>query len=137
MAYEAVWGILSPGDLVTVTRTAGGAAYGAAEADGVGFFWTPLWQSNGQPADAVGGNTVAIYVNGAISATITPYAITGQMDVLNDRVVGAVSGLGGSRPVTVTLGIWAFHQSLVGAPQVTATTDASGAFTATFPGGSP
>jgi len=131
LAYDAVWGLVSPGDKVTVAHTSGG--YGAAEADGAGFFWTPVWQSNGQPADLAGGGAVTIYVNGAVSATITPYAITGQMDVLNDRVVGAISGLGGGRPVTVTLGIWASQQSLVGAPQVTTTTNASGAFTATFP----
>ena len=70
--------MVNPGDRVTVTRSTGGAAYGAAEADGVGFFWTPLWQSSGQPVNVVAGDTVAIYVNGAISATITPYAIKDQ-----------------------------------------------------------
>jgi len=133
LVNETVWGLVNPGDVVTVTRTVGGAAYGAAEADGVGFFWTPLWQSNGQPADVVGGDTIEVYVNGALAVTLNPADISGQIDVLNDRVVGAISGLGGGRLVTVTVGIWAWQQSLVGAPQITATTDASGAFTATFP----
>jgi uncharacterized repeat protein (TIGR01451 family) len=131
LAYETVWGMVNPGDRVTVTRISGGAAYGAAEADGVGFFRTPLWQSNGQPADIIGGDTLAFYVNGSLDATITPLAITGQVDVLNDQVVGTINGAGAGIPVTVTLGIWA-GEPLADAPQVTAVTGAGGAFTADF-----
>ena len=59
--YDAVWGNVSPRATVTVAR---GAAYGHAQANGVGFFWTPLWQSNGEPADITGTDTLAVYVNG-------------------------------------------------------------------------
>ncbi|MGD2147259.1 MAG: hypothetical protein PVH41_11245, partial [Anaerolineae bacterium] len=50
LAYDVVWGYVTAGDTITLSRT-GDGAYGAAEADGVGFFWTPLWKANGQPAD--------------------------------------------------------------------------------------
>ena len=121
--YDAIWGHVSPGATVTVAR---GTAYGAAQADGVGLFWTPLWQSNGQPADITGTDTIQVYVNGSLSATITVSGVTGLVDVLNDRVVGTISGAAASTPVTVTLGIYP------GAPSVSTTTDASGRFTATF-----
>ena len=112
LAYETVWGMVNPGDRVTVTRSTGGAAYGAAEADGVGFFWTPLWQSDGQPADVAGGDTVEVYVNGALDTTLSPLDITGQVDVLNDQVTGNVSGLAMGTSVTVTLG--GFGQMVAG-----------------------
>ena len=83
--YDAIWGTVAPGAIVTVAR---GTAYGAAQADGAGFFWTPLWQSNGQPADITGTDTLQVYVNGSLSATITVSGVTGLVDVLNDRVVG-------------------------------------------------
>ena len=130
LAYDAVWGYVDPGDVVTVTRS--DDAYGVDEADGVGFFWTPIWRFDGRPANVAGGDTLDVYVNGALGATLNPLTITGQIDVLNDRVVGTVSGAGAGEVVTVTLGTWAFQGSFLGAPQTTATTDASGAFTAAF-----
>jgi uncharacterized repeat protein (TIGR01451 family) len=131
LTYDVVWGYVNSGDAITVSRADG--AYGAAEADGVGFFWTPLWQTNGQPADVAGGDTIEVYVNGALDATISPATITGGVDVLNDQVVGTIDGAGAGEAVTVTVGAWAYQPSLVGAPQQTATTDASGNFTVTFP----
>ena len=121
--YDAIWGNVSPGATVTVAR---GTAYGAAQADGVGFFWTPLWQSNGRPADITGTDTIQVYVNGSLSATITVSGVTGLVDVLNDRVVGKLGGVTAPTPVTITLG------TNPGVPSASATTDASGRFTATF-----
>jgi uncharacterized repeat protein (TIGR01451 family) len=120
--YDAIWGNISPGDAVTVAR---GTAYGAAQADGIGFFWTPLWLPSGQPADITSADTLGVYVNGNLSATITVSGVTGLVDVLNDRIVGTISGAA-SVPVTVSLGVDP------GAPSVATTTDASGRFTATF-----
>ena len=132
LVNEAVWGRVSAGDLVTVTRTTGGPAFGNALADGSGFFWTPLWHpTSGQPADVVGGDVIDVYVNGALNATLTPRAITGGIHVADDEVVGTIDGLGAGTSVTVTLGIWG------GVPGNTtafgtATTDADGTFTVTF-----
>jgi hypothetical protein len=130
LAYEAIWGYVAPGDEVTVTRTSDDA-YGAAEADGVGFFWTPLWRANGQPESVGGGDIFEVYVNGTLTTTLSPVTITGQVDVLNDRVVGAFSGAGSGTPVTVTVGLEG-AAPVSGAPQESTTTDASGAFTVTF-----
>jgi uncharacterized repeat protein (TIGR01451 family) len=131
LVREAVWGLVNPGDTVTVTRTSGGAAYGAAQADGVGFFWTPVHDGSGEPVGLHGGETVEIYVNDALAATVNPMTITGEIDVLADRVVGAISGDTGGTPVTVTVGLWGgvFRP---GMPLMSATTDASGVFSVTF-----
>lgn len=121
--YDAVWGTVTPGAIVTVAR---GTAYGAAQADGIGFFWTPLWQSNGRPADITGTDVVRVYVSGSLSATITVSGVTGLVDVLNDRVVGKLGGVTAPTPVTITIG------TDPGSPGATTATDASGRFTATF-----
>ncbi|MGD2146333.1 MAG: hypothetical protein PVH41_06550 [Anaerolineae bacterium] len=130
LAYDAVWGFASPGDLVTVTRS--DDAYGVDEANGVGFFYAPLWGLDGRPADVGGGDTLEVYFNGALDEALNPVTITGQVDVVNDRVVGTVLGAAAGEVVTVTVGTWAFQASFLGAPRTTATTDASGVFTAAF-----
>jgi hypothetical protein len=131
LVYDALWGMVDPGDVVTLTRNTDGA-YGAAEADGVGFFWTPLWQSNGQPAGVGGDDAIKIYVNGALAVTLSPMTITGQVDVLNDQVTGNVSGVTAGASVTVTLGH--LGSMLADEPKVAATVDGSGNFTADFSG---
>jgi hypothetical protein len=130
LTYDAVWGLVDPGDVVTVNRTADGA-YGAAEADGLGFFWTYLWQANGQPADIADGDTIEIYVNGSLEASIPVVEVTGGIDVLTDQVVGTISGDTGGTVVTLTLGVEG-QQPGGNAPQQTATTNGSGSFAATF-----
>jgi uncharacterized repeat protein (TIGR01451 family) len=130
LGYDAVWGTVSAGDTVTVERTAGGAAFGAAEANGVGFFWTSIWNWNGEPVDLVGWDTLVVYVNGTLEASVTPGAISGALDVLNDTVDGTIDGASAGTPVTVTLGVWA--NVLAHTPQVTTSTDAGGNFTADF-----
>ncbi|MFW6136189.1 MAG: hypothetical protein ACOC7N_05150, partial [Chloroflexota bacterium] len=131
LAYDAVWGYVSPGDVVTVTR--GDGAYGAAEADGAGFVWTPLWRPEGQPADIVDGDTIEIYLNGAPEASVPVEEVTGGIDVLADEVTGTIAGVDTDTPVTVTIGVDG-AQPPGDAPQATATTDSEGAFTAAFPG---
>jgi uncharacterized repeat protein (TIGR01451 family) len=131
LTYDVVWGRVAPSDVVAVARADG--AYGVDEADGTGFFWAPVWGSDGRPADVAGGGALEVTVNGAWEATLNPVVIGGQIDVLNDRVVGTIGGAGEGEVVTVTLGAWAYQRSFVGAPQVSTTTDGSGAFTVTFP----
>jgi hypothetical protein len=131
LAYDAIWGRLSPGAVVTLTRPADGA-YGAAQTDGVGFYWTPLWLPSGRAADLAAGDTIEIYINGALDTAVTPKAISGQVDVLNDRVMGNVAGLSAGTAVTVTLGDFGTMVSAV--PQVVATVDGSGDFNADFSG---
>jgi hypothetical protein len=103
LTYNAIWGLVDPGDTVLVDRTADGA-YGAAEADGVGFFWTYLWHDNGQPANITGGDALQVRVNGSLAATLNPLAISGEVDVTDDQVTGNVAGLAAGTVVTATLG---------------------------------
>jgi uncharacterized repeat protein (TIGR01451 family) len=132
MAYNAVWGIVAPGDLITIALSGDPTVYGSAEADGAGFFWTPLWRATGRPGNVGGDDACEVYVNGALAATLSPVTITGQVDVLNDRVVGTVEGVSPGTEVTITMGMWAWAPSLEFGPQATASTDSTGAFTATF-----
>ncbi len=133
LAYNSVWGMLNPGDTVSMDRTTGGLAHSASEADGVGFFWAPLWQSDGQPADVVGGDALQVDVNGAFAATLTPADITGHVDVLSDTVVGNIAGAGNGTPVTVTIGAWAYSPGMRDNVQVTTVTGGgSGDFVANF-----
>jgi hypothetical protein len=134
LSQDAVWGLVDPGGAVVVERTADGA-YGAAEADATGFFWTPLWQSNGQPADVAGGDEIEVHVDGALEATIEVAGASGGIDVLADQVSGAIDGDTGGTTVTVTVGL--MHEAegeYPGAnpPQETAVTDGGGTFTAAF-----
>jgi hypothetical protein len=131
LAYTTIWGLVAAGDWVTVTRTVGGDAYGAAEADGAGFFWTPLWQANGQPAGFAAGDEIEVYVNGELAATLDPQAVSGGIDVLADQVAGAINGDTGGTAVTLTVGLEG-QQPGGNAPQETATTAADGSFTADF-----
>jgi hypothetical protein len=130
LSYNILWGLVDPAQVVTVTRTADGA-YGAAEADGVGFFWTRMSQTDGQPADLAGGDVLEVYVDGALVDTISPETVTGGIDVLADQVAGHIANVGAGVPVTVTVGVRGNPPS-AGAPQQTATTDASGDWSVTF-----
>jgi hypothetical protein len=130
LTYNAVWGLVDPGDTVIVNRTSDGA-YGAAEADGVGFFWTRFMESNGQPADIVGGDVLEVYVDGALAATLAPLPINGEVDVLADQVAGTVSGLAAGTVVTATLGDGGLVADV---PSATDAVDGSGAFVADFAG---
>jgi hypothetical protein len=130
LTYNAVWGLVDPGAEVIVNRTAD-SAYGAAEADGAGFFWTHVWQSNGQPADVASGDVLEVYVNGALEATLAPLPISGGVDVLADQVAGTVSGLGAGTVVTATLGDGGLVSD---EPYATDAVDGSGAFAADFSG---
>ena len=105
LVYERLYGRLNPGDVITVTRSSDGA-YGAAQADGVGFFWTSLFAGDGagQPVDIVGGDSLEVYVNGSLEVILSPQEVSGGIDVLNDQVFGVVAGTPGGTVVTITFG---------------------------------
>jgi hypothetical protein len=131
MFRGVIWGRVDPGDLVTVTRTAGGDAYASAEADGKGFFWAMPFDglNPGWPASIHGGDTFELYVNGGLAATVSPLNITGGINVLADQVAGHIDGAGAGIPVSVTVG--ALGQFASG-PQATTATDGSGNFAVTL-----
>ena len=131
--HDRVWGKVGPGELVTVTGP--GGVYGAAQADTAGFFWTPLWDSTtGTEAKISDADTFNFYVDGTLDASITARDVTGQVDVLNDRVTGNIPGVPAGTAVTVTLINWLGGEPPHGAPQETTTTDGSGNLTADFAG---
>jgi uncharacterized repeat protein (TIGR01451 family) len=131
--HDRVWGVVDPGELVTVAGP--GGAYGAARADASGFFWTPLWNaSTGTEIDIDDGDVIDFYVDGALAATVTVRDVSGQVDVVNDRVTGHIAGVPAGTPVTVTLKPGAGGEPDPGMPQATTTTDSSGNFSADFSG---
>ncbi len=104
LVQDAVWGLVDPSGTVIVERKADGA-HGAAEADGTGFFWTPLWKTNGQPADIADGDQIEVHVDGALQTTIDVIGVSGGIDVLADEVSGMIDGDAGGNAVTVTVGL--------------------------------
>lgn len=130
MAFNVVFGYLSAGDLVTVAAS-GGSAFGTAQADGAGFFFTPLWGADGRQVDLVGGETIDVYVSGAYLDSISLPSFSGQLDVTADQVTGSLTGLPAGSVVTASLGIWGWEPNTE-TPWITTTTDSQGDFTAAF-----
>jgi uncharacterized repeat protein (TIGR01451 family) len=128
LVYHVVMGWANPGDLIAVTTPTG---HGTAVADGVGFFWTPIWHADGHPIGINVGEPLVIFVNGALTHSVTPPQISGGIDVLNDTVTGQIDGDGGGTAVTLTMGVWA-QLPAPGAPTQTAITQGDGSFSAPF-----
>lgn len=124
---DQVWGLVGAGSTVTVAVD--GAQAGAAVADGIGFFWTPLYDDWGDQIDLDGGETLNIYENGILVAATTLRTIAANIDPLADDVTGVIGGASFPGHVTVYAG-------LSGTPTVsqTTTTDSSGNFTIDFSG---
>jgi hypothetical protein len=120
---KLIWGVVNPGDTVTVTVE--GSQMGAAVADDVGFFWTTLYDSNGDLPAMGTGDTVVVYANGVEQANVDLPAIQGTIDTIGDVVSGHISNY--SFNVTV----YADGRSMT-SYWVTTTLDASGYFTAEF-----
>jgi len=99
MTSDRVWGVVGPGETVTVTVN--GEQMGAARADGNGFFWTTLFDSSGDRPNLSGGETVAIYHDGIQVSSVGLLTISGQIDALNDVVSGTIHGV--SSPISVTV----------------------------------
>ena len=130
MAYDIIFGYLDPGDMVTATAL-GGSAFGSAQADATGYFFTPFWGTDGRQVDLVGGETIEIYVNGTYLESITTHIFTGEMKVDTDQVMGNLAGLSSGDVVTLSLGIWGYEPNSE-TPWVTTTTDTNGDFIANF-----
>lgn len=128
LVYHVVMGWTAPSNLITVTTPTG---YGTAVADGVGFFWTPIWHADGHPIGINAGEPLAIFVNGALAHSVTPPQISGGIDVLNDTVAGQIDGDGGGTAVALSLSAWN-NPSAPGAPAQAAVTQADGSFTMPF-----
>ncbi len=128
LVYERLYGRLQPGDTVTVLRLAD-SAYGAALADGTGFFWTSLFagDGSGMPVDIAGGDVLEVYVNGALETTLEPQEASGGINVLTDEVFGDITGATDGTPVAITFGLWGVMADEV-YPLVATTTEADGSF---------
>lgn len=124
MTWDRVWGVSTPG--TTITITVNGTQMGAALADGAGFFWTTLYNANGNRPTLDNGDIVAIYEGGVLADSVTLRSITGNIDVLNETVTGNISGLA-STNITLYPG---FEEPNLTAYSQTTTTDGSGNFTA-------
>jgi uncharacterized repeat protein (TIGR01451 family) len=96
---ERVWGVLGAGE--TVTITVNGVQMGAAHSDGIGFFWTTLYDADGQRPGLGSGDVVAIHHDGMQAASVTLRSISGQLDTLTDIVSGDIGGTG--HPISVTV----------------------------------
>ena len=133
MTSDRVWGIVGAGETATVT--VGGAQMGAALADGNGFFWTTLYDGNGDRPNLGDGTQVRIYTPTQI-ANLTLRSVTGTLDFVNDVVSGTIGGAG--FPISVT--VYAYEALYTGQePPMTSysqtvSTDGSGNFSADFTG---
>jgi uncharacterized repeat protein (TIGR01451 family) len=126
---KRVWGLAGPGETVTVTVD--GTQMGAALADGNGFFWTTLYDGNGDRPGLSGGETVAIYHDGVLLDSTNLRTIAGSFDVVTDLVSGTIGGL--SSPISVTVYVGSIEPSLVSYSQ-TVSSNGSGNFVADFTG---
>lgn len=130
LAYNVVMGWVAPGELITVTTPTG---YGAAVADGVGFFWTPIWYEDGYAIEIVPGELVNIFVGGEMTFTVVPPHISGGLDVPANTAGGLIDGDGGGTPVSASFGLWA-QPPFPGAPVANSVTAGDGSFTLAFDG---
>jgi uncharacterized repeat protein (TIGR01451 family) len=129
MTTDRVWGLVGAGETVTVT--VGVAQMGAALADGNGFFWTTLYDASGDRPGLSGGDTVTIYHDGDQAASVALRPIAGEINIVDDTVVGAIGGTG--FPIDVTVYVGSAEPSLESYSQ-TVSTDELGGFVADFSG---
>jgi uncharacterized repeat protein (TIGR01451 family) len=127
LVRERVYGYIDPYTTITIARQADNA-YGAAQSDSTGFFWTSLFSGDGSgmPLKLDGGDTLNFWTpGGAFSATLQPEA-SGAVDLINDVVSGDIPGDTGGTVVTVTLGLW--NQPSLAYGIYTALTEPDGTF---------
>ncbi len=126
MDSDRVWGMVMGGNTVTVTVD--GVQMGAARADGNGFFWTTLYNLDGDRPYLDGGETVVIYNDGSVAVSTTLRTVAAQVDPLANIVRGAIGGTGFPLGVTLYFGE---GEPTTNSRTQTATTDISGTFTVT------
>ena len=120
-----VWGLVDPG--ATVTVTVDGVQMGAARADDVGFFWTTLYDGDGNRPGLSGGAMVRVYAEGELLASATLRNVDATLDHVNDLIDGQVDGSG--LPISVTV---YNAESLPTSYSMTVGTDGVGQFSANF-----
>jgi hypothetical protein len=140
MAFDVVMGWVDPYQAVSVTASAI-SGYGYAVADGVGFFWTPIWHNTlGHQLGLSCGWPMEITPEGETSFNLSPKCFTSlSMNISTETISGDIDGMGEGVLVTAGLGSFltdGFWQipPVSGAPYATDTTDVSGIFSATFTG---
>ncbi len=99
-----IYGYVEPTSHVAVIRH--DAAYGAAQADQVGYFWSSIFDGSGGgfPVDISAGDELDIYVDATHSYIAVGQEPFGNVDVLNDTVSGIIPGDTGGTQVTISLG---------------------------------
>ena len=127
MTTQRVWGIVGAGETVTVSVN--GVQMGADRADQIGFFWTTLYDTDGNRPGLGTGDTVAIYHDGVLTASVALRSITGVVDYVHDVVSGTIGGSG--FPISVTVYAPSGEPAMTSYSQ-TVSTDGSGNFTADF-----
>jgi len=129
MSTQRVWGLVNPSETVTVTIN--GSQMGASLANHRGYFWTTLYDNNGNRPLLNEGDQITIFHNGNQKANLTLKSITGKIDQYHEIVSGTISGV--SSPISVTIYAPISEPSLTSYSQ-TVSTDASGYFEADFSG---
>ena len=133
LAYDVVMGWVDPGQAVSVT-TPSTSGYGEAVADGIGFFWTPIWHNtDGHQIGIDCGWPISITPEGDTTTTLSPKCLTGaSMDLSSNLISGGIDGVVADVSVTASLGGINVDSSGTppspGAPTGTDTTDSLGKF---------
>ncbi|MDT8382349.1 MAG: hypothetical protein RQ728_08865 [Brevefilum sp.] len=113
LTYDVVMGFVNPGDTVMVT--VGSEGYGAAVADGVGFFWTPVWHNtNGYQLGIDCEMTISITVESNPPILVEPPCMTGAINILTDTISGTIPGDTGGTEVVFQLGEYGMYYDQIG-----------------------
>jgi len=124
-----IYGKLPVTGTVIINRPDG--AYGAAETDGVGFFWTYLYSEiDGGPLAILPGDQLEININGDITTLTVGDQPSGNLNVTSDTVSGNIPNDTGGTVVSATLGM--YGQPSTAYETITGVTEPDGSFTITF-----
>ena len=132
LTYDVVMGWVEPGQLVEVAYDILG--YGSAVADGIGFFWTPIWHNtDGHQIGIDCGTSISISVEGSPVASVAPNCFDDTHIVVDENLIrGTLSGAGEGVVVTANLGEFIPYvgsmQPAQGAPTGSGITDWTGLF---------
>ena len=132
ISTDRVWGVVGPGETVTVAVN--GVQMGAGQADSIGFFWTTLYDTAGNRPRLSAGDAVAIYRDGIEEASVTLRAITGTVDVVNNVVAGTIGDVTSPISVTVYRSQSEWDEPSLTSISQTVSTDSPGNFSVAFGG---
>jgi uncharacterized repeat protein (TIGR01451 family) len=126
---DRVWGVVTPGDVITVAVN--NQQMGASPTDAIGFFWTTLYDAAGNRSGLAANDVVTIYHGTAAGATVR--SINAQIDIRSDIVSGTIGGV--SSPISVTIYLpTEYYEPSSTSISKTVSADASGKFSANFSG---